>query len=303
VSLPEGMALRRGHVEDLDAVTAVLVAEEVAVKGASEWNAADTEDWWRGLELQGEAWVAEDRDGAVAGCLGLFTRGGHFTGWACVHPHFGGRGLGAALIRQAERRSREGGASRLHLGSLGENRAANRLFESAGYSRVRHHFRMLIELDGPPPPPEWPSAITHSTFDLDDAEAVHAAIQEAMHDDWMFSPTTFEEWQRIRLESPDFDPTLWFVAREGNEVAGVIRGDPKRWGVGWVGMLGVRRPWRRRGLGLALLRRSFAEFHERGERRVGLGVDAANPSGATRLYERAGMHVEAEHFTWEKEFA
>jgi mycothiol synthase len=68
-------------------------------------------------------------------------------------------------------------------------------------------------------------------------------------------------------------------------------------------MLGVRRPWRRRGLGLALLRETFGLFYDRGEGRVGLGVDAENPSGATRLYERAGMHVEAEHQTWEKELA
>jgi mycothiol synthase len=105
----------------------------------------------------------------------------------------------------------------------------------------------------------------------------------------------------MRIDAPDFDPALWTVARDSEEVAGVIRCDPRRWGGGWVGVLGVRRPWRRRGLGLALLQRSFGTFFDRGERRVALGVDAENPSGATRLYERAGMHVEAEHLTWEKE--
>jgi ribosomal protein S18 acetylase RimI-like enzyme len=160
---------------------------------------------------------------------------------------------------------------------------------------------MVIGLDEPPPPPEWPPGITAAPFDLADARAVHAAIQEALADDWGHTPTSFDEWTRIRLESPDFDPSLWTVAWDEDEVAGVIRGDPKRWGGGWIGMLGVRRPWRRRGLGLALLRRTFVELLSRGERRVGLGVDAQNPSGATRLYERAGMHVEAEHLTWEKE--
>jgi ribosomal protein S18 acetylase RimI-like enzyme len=63
----------------------------------------------------------------------------------------------------------------------------------------------------------------------------------------------------------------------------------------------VRRPWRQRGLGLALLLQSFRAFHERGENRVGLGVDSANETGATRLYERAGMRVVAEDVVWRKE--
>jgi ribosomal protein S18 acetylase RimI-like enzyme len=302
-SLREGLTVRRGRAGDVDAVTAALVAEEVAVRGRSAWDGSDTADWWRALELQGEAWVAEADGGAVAGCLGLFTRGGSFNGWAAVAPEFAGQGLGVALIRLAEERAGKLGGSRLHLGSFAQNAAATRLFEGLGYRVVRHHYRMLIELDERPPPPEWPPGIAHGRFDLADARAVHAAIQEALADDWGFTPMAFEEWQRSRLESPDFDPTLWTVAWEAGEVAGVIRCDPRRWGAGWVGMLGVRRPWRRRGLGLALLRRSFAKFYERGERRVGLGVDAQNPSGATRLYERAGMHVEAEHLTWEKELA
>jgi mycothiol synthase len=303
VSAETKFAVRRGRAADVEAVTEALVAEEEAVTGGSRWDSSDTADWWRGLELEGESWVVEPAPGVVAGCLGLFTRGGAFNGWASVAPAFAGRGLGAELIRLAEERTRELGGSRLQLGSFSQNEAASRLFEGLGYTVVRHHYRMAIELGSPPPAPEWPSGITPAVFDLADARAVHAALQEALADDWSHTPTSFAEWKRIRLESPDFDPTLWTVAWDGDEVAGVIRGDPKHWGGGWIGVLGVRRPWRRRGLGLALLRRAFAEFLSRGERRVGLGVDAQNPSGATRLYERAGMHVEAEHLTWEKEVA
>jgi mycothiol synthase len=301
VSAPTGLAVRPGRPDDVEAVTTALVAEEMAVTGSSTWDASDTADWWRGLELQGEAWVVDAEPGVVAGCLGLFTRGGQFDGWASVAPEFAGQGLGTALIRLAEERASELGGSRLHLGSFAQNDAATRLFDDLGYSVVRHHYRMVIELEERPPAPEWPPGIAVTSFDPADARKVHAALQEALADDWSHTPTTFEEWKRIRLESPDLDPSLWTVAWDGTEVAGVIRGDPKRWGGGWIGVLGVRRPWRRRGLGLALMRRTFAEFLDRGERRVGLGVDAQNPSGATRLYERAGMHVEAEHLTWEKE--
>jgi ribosomal protein S18 acetylase RimI-like enzyme len=83
----------------------------------------------------------------------------------------------------------------------------------------------------------------------------------------------------------------------------VARCDAYRYGGGWVAGLGVRKPWRKRGLGLALLQRTFRLFHERGERSVGLGVDSENPTGATRLYERAGMHVESESVTFERSLA
>jgi ribosomal protein S18 acetylase RimI-like enzyme len=66
-----------------------------------------------------------------------------------------------------------------------------------------------------------------------------------------------------------------------------------------VNELGVRNPWRRRGLGLALLRHAFAELGRLGADRVGLGVDAENVTGALRLYERAGMHVTRRYDTWE----
>ena len=54
-------------------------------------------------------------------------------------------------------------------------------------------------------------------------------------------------------------------------------------------------------LGRALLLQAFGELHARGATRVGLGVDAENPSQATRLYESVGMYVEADHATSLKE--
>ena len=62
----------------------------------------------------------------------------------------------------------------------------------------------------------------------------------------------------------------------------------------------MRRPWRRRGLGEALLRESFLRFAERGKRAAGLGVDAENTTGAVALYERVGMHVVRRSDTWER---
>jgi ribosomal protein S18 acetylase RimI-like enzyme len=101
-----------------------------------------------------------------------------------------------------------------------------------------------------------------------------------------------------------FDPSLFFLAMDGDEIAGISLCPPSAIGdgtMGWVGTLGVRRPWRKRGLGLALLRHSFGEFYRRGMHKVGLGVDAENLTGALRLYENAGMHIESAFDLFEKE--
>jgi ribosomal protein S18 acetylase RimI-like enzyme len=50
-----------------------------------------------------------------------------------------------------------------------------------------------------------------------------------------------------------------------------------------------------------LLLHSFNEFYQRGMFKIGLGVDASNPTGATRLYQKVGMKVAVEDVLYEKE--
>ena len=90
------------------------------------------------------------------------------------------------------------------------------------------------------------------------------------------------------------------IAWEGEEIAGFAL-NRYRTGIGWIRMLGVRRPWRKRGLGEALLFHSFGEFYRRGMKTIGLGVNAHNPTGATRLYQKVGMYAASGHVTYEKE--
>src|SRR5207237_10734996 len=129
------------------------------------------------------------------------------------------------------------------------------------------------------------------------------ALPEAVVGAWGCVARPFEEWKRLRREPTDVVTSLWFVAWDNAEMAGVIRCDGRKVGGGFVGALGVRGPWRGRGIGTALLRHAFVEYHRRGMPRVSLGVDAENPSGATRVYERAGMRVVAEDVVFEKDLA
>jgi ribosomal protein S18 acetylase RimI-like enzyme len=175
-----------------------------------------------------------------------------------------------------------------------------------GFAYVRTFWMMRIEFDGAPPAPRVPDGIVVRTLEPGRDEArVHAALAEGFADHWGEFFPSFEEFRHLEIEGEgsDFDPSLWFLATEGEEVvaAAVCRSStPRAEGTAVVGELAVRAPWRRRGIALALLHTAFAEFHRRGIPRAELGVDAQNPTGATRLYERAGMHVAFSWEFWEK---
>ncbi|MEK6222189.1 MAG: GNAT family N-acetyltransferase, partial [Chloroflexota bacterium] len=99
-------------------------------------------------------------------------------------------------------------------------------------------------------------------------------------------------------------PDLWFLAMDGDEIAGVSL--CRKWSIevkenGYVGTFGVRKPWRKQGLGQALLQHSFQLFHQRDYRKVALHVDASSLTGAVRLYEKSGMHVFRQYDRYELE--
>jgi GNAT superfamily N-acetyltransferase len=230
-----------------------------------------------------------------------FAHGDFFELDGFVHPDHQGRGLGAWLLARGEEHARELGKAKLQTFSLAGDQRAHRLFEQFGMHELRRYYRMMIELEEPPAPGALPEGLTLETFEPKDARAFHDALVEAFEEEWNFIAQPFEEWKERRLvEDPDFDPTLWFLVRDGDEIAATCRNEGNRNGGGYVAALGVRRPWRGKGYAKALLLHTFREFWDRGSPRVTLGVDAESPTGATHLYERVGMHVESENVVYEK---
>jgi ribosomal protein S18 acetylase RimI-like enzyme len=129
---------------------------------------------------------------------------------------------------------------------------------------------------------------------------VFAAITEAFRDHWNHIPKQFESWVQ-RKKRHGFQPGLWLLVFDGEEVAAALVGSVFPEMGGWVNNVAVRRPWRRRGIAEAMLREAFRRFAARGITPVNLGVDATNPTGATRLYEKAGMRAVREFVFFEKE--
>jgi mycothiol synthase len=285
-------ALTPALAADAAAVTEVVRAVESSLYGPSTFSQADLEDEWSDRDLERDARVAREGDRIVGyGAVGERSQDGEL--WRVegyVHPGARGRGIGRLIATGLEEEAARGGAGRIQNNALEADSAARTLLESLGYRAVRVFREMRIELDAPPPAPEWPDGLRVVAFDPErDAREFHAAHQEAFADSWDYTPREFESWWKAHIGSERFDPELWRVVRAGNEIAAGTISTGDTYGGGFVGALFTRRPWRRQGVGAALLRDAFGRFWERGERSIGLGVDAASDSGAFRLYERAGM--------------
>ena len=313
-----GFSVRPVTVDDAAAITAMLNLCGMADVGAQVANEEDTR-----TDLE-----TPDFNPATD-TLGIFTPGGDMAAYgefwnlteprvrpyffARVHPNYRSQGLGTYMLEWAAQRSEsvvadapEGVRVSLRSGTASQNEGAQQLLQNAGFSHIRTFYRMKIEMDAPPPAPQWPDGITVRTVEYtrDDIHHAYVANEDAFTDHWGHMPVGFDKWWHWVENDPNFDPTLWFLAMDGDEIAATCfcrpnsNEDPA---MGWVSDLGVRRAWRRRGLGLALLHHCFGEFWRRGQRKVGLGVDASSLTGATRLYERAGMHVYRQFMTFERE--
>jgi mycothiol synthase len=313
ITIDKDLRPRSVQWSDLEAV-AQLIYEVCAADGDAVVAVTPEElrhEWETpGFSLERDAFLVETSNGQIVGYEEFFNEHEHsrLRTDGYVHPGFKGRGLGTMLLRMVEQRAREEmilaePGVRVALQSIIDNRDpdSHELHRNEGYQPVRYHWRMEIVLKAPPAKPEFPTGIELRPFIEGEHDVkVWQAQNEAWRDHWGSHDVALEEWQRSRLKDPEFDPTLWQIAWDGEEVAGFSL-NRYRMGIGWIRTLGVRRPWRKRGLGEALLLQSFGEFYRRGASTIGLGVDAQNPTGATRLYLKAGMHPASEYATYEKE--
>ena len=253
--------------------------------------------------------VLETQDGQIIGYGEFFDSKGHadLNADIYVHPHFKKLGLIKVLLDRVDERALEelklaAPSVRVFIRSTmdGKDEEAKKAHEDSGYVPIRFNWRMEIKLNDAPPLPVWPDGIELRPFVREEhSRAVLDAVNEAFRDHWGSHERTFEDWERSRFNNADYDPSLWVIAWDGDQIAGFSI-NRFRMGIGWVSTLGVRRPWRKKGLGLALLRHSFGEFYNRGMKTIGLGVDASSPTGATRLYQGAGMYIASEFITYDK---
>lgn len=310
-----GLKLRPAKWSDLKSVAQLIL--DVCIADGDPTVAVTPEELeraWKspGFELESNTWVVQTAEGPIVGYEEFRNRYAHASlmGDGYVHPQFQGLGVGTTMLRALEVRAREEMQLAepdlrvfIRNGMMIGDIVARQMHEAEGYRAIRFSWHMEITLDEPPREPVWPAGIELRPFVKEQHDRVlFEAHEEAFSDHWGHTPGTFGHWQHHMSGRQDLDPSLWFIAwdHRSAEIAGysLCR---YRTGIGWVGTLGVRRAWRKRGLGEALLLHSFGELYKRGMKTVGLGVDAENPTGATRLYKKAGMQIAAEYVVYEKE--
>ena len=313
--------LRPFTLEDAKATVNLFNAQSQNLFGYDDCDLDEMITEWTspGLNLEDVARVVEDDQGQIIGYIEVWdTTQPHVTKyvWGVLHPEAWDPVLYRDMLTWAEACAQnrialapENARVVMSQGVPHKDKDRRIALETYGFQLVRHFFRMEIELNGASAQPIIPEGLQIVPINLDsELEAAVFATEEAFEDHWGHVKKPLEElleqWHHFIENNDDFDPTMWFLAKEGDQIAGICRSrgkmveDPY---LGWVNQLAVRKPWRRRGLGQALLLTAFGDFHQRGYKRVGLGVDATNLTNATRLYEKAGMHVTQQYDTYEME--
>ena len=276
--------------DDLRAVVELFCAYDVAYRGGVDTDDSDLTDDWDapGFDFAASTLVAEDH--------------GQVVGYATVVEEYADATVAAdrtellgPLLAWVEQ----------HPGKLEHyvpdpDRARMVVMGARGWVAARRFWRMRRELDTTSPEPVWPAGVAVRDFDRprDDA-AVHALISSSFREIGGQHERTLASWSAYLLDSPKFDPSLCLVAEAGGAVVGAaLTQDVGEYG--YVRQLAVSPAQRGRGLGLALLHEAFRRHAALGLPATALGVDAANPTGALAIYERAGMRV-VERFTrWDR---
>jgi GNAT superfamily N-acetyltransferase len=226
--------------------------------------------------------------------------------WGRVHPDWRRRGIGRAMFRWNERRTRDRAAREPQFAGPGAviggfasefEPGARAIFESEGFEAFRYAFTMIHRHVRDAEPITMPDGLEIRPVTPDQHRRIFEADDEAFQDHFEHRPGTEEDFIAT-FSQPDVDTSLWKVGWDGDQVAGGIvttiwKSENEALGVNraWLESVFTRRPWRRRGLARALIGATLVELRKRGIDEALLGVDAENPTGALALYEGLGFEV------------
>ena len=225
-----------------------------------------------------------------------------FSHLGFVLPDLRQRGIGAALLAWVEQRARQiaagqpAGCTRwLEANASAGERAKHALLQASGYAPARYHHLMRRPLTAPIAVPALPRGLMLRPAHPDDYQAILAASNEAFRDHWGNLTASWEEFSAW-IAHPDTDVSLWHIAWDGEQVAGMVLAEiPRAENLEYCRMRGyltnvcVRRPWRGRGLARALMLHTLRALRMRALSEVLLEVDTENALGALRLYESLGF--------------
>ena len=327
MDVPEGLEARPTQPEDVEAVTALMRAVDIAGCGHTtsnlEWTEAalsdSATDWgygsatlWRAGEAVGMLIIA---DGLVTGqgwSMDIFARPGDPK----IHA------INGALIDAGLREGRyrwdalymdpEAPLPTSRAAIYANDGALRTDLEKRGFEEVRRYLQMKRD--------HWSvEGLTGGSQDSDpgagsgagpaqgyrirqfrntdeDWRAAHAVTSAAFADHFDYVALEFDEW-RQHLVGGTEDFTQWWLAEHDGQVVGEAMGSNRYASedYGYVSSIGVLREHRGNGVARALLEACIADDIERGFLGTILHVDATSPTGATHLYESVGMTTDSEY--------
>ena len=282
--------IRASTPGDFEAVFELLTARSIAAVGESELQRGHLALEWRLANT--DRFVATD--GGVVGYAAL--DGAHDVVLAAREDD-----EYDALLDTIERRARQRGFDTLTAIVVPQDASFHALVGRAGFEHQGDVLRMWRRLDNGRSAPAWPGDVSIRTYTDEDAPRVRALLDEAYAPwDDAYVARPHDDWLQWMTGHDEFDPALWFLVERGDELVACALHWREHERKGWVKDLVVRERDRGRGLGTSLLHAGFAEYARRGVDRVGLKVDAENPTGAPRLYERVGFVTDRRYGMWVK---
>ena len=303
--LPAGYAARPATADDVDAIVELFDAYDVWDFGRTDSVREHLEADWAssGFDPRSDSWLVTEASGGVVGFAYVQGMPAETArdAFGLVHPVHHGRGIGGFLVANTERRARTRPGMKpaaVRNFATTTDASARALLEDHGYGRVRvfWHMERMLGHDPDPAPIE---GIVLRPMRPGEERDVHAVMEESFAEHWGDATPPFDEWGRF-MDRPGFAPGMAILAVEREEIVGGVISTSAS-DAAWVRELAVRPAWRGRGIGTALLSSAFADLSRRGVAEVRLNVDAENQTGATRLYERAGMTVRRQWLVYEKQ--
>lgn len=302
--LPDGLTAGPASESDASAIAALLASRSLAVIGVIDTDEVEIRSVLTAPDAGGRFAVVRDAAGELVAFVGLWSpeSSAHVLAIVELREELVGTPVHEALLSYTALKAEPIAAGRQTLvASMARDATSRALLERRGLVAVRRFLLMDCAFSGTLEPPSWPASVTSRPYvPARDLEAVHACLAEAFRDHFGGGFAALESF-RHELAGPEYAPELVTVAwRDGRVVGAAVATStfPETPGYGYVGELGVVESARGCGLGLALLLESFARLEAAGCSGCALHVDADSETGATRLYERAGMAGEERYVSY-----
>jgi len=224
-----------------------------------------------------------------------------FISWLGVLPEYRRRGVGKALAQKAIESLKERGMEIAETALDSTREVCIRLFEDLGFRLIRSSSFMKMSLDKIPFNIGENREVDMRKLDVTSEEDIillNNLENECFKEHFNYRPSQIEETRHWLLENPWLQWQAYFFAElEGKSVGYISIGIDEKYNreketlSGWINDIGVLKPFRRRGIGTALMLKGLNELKNEGLENALLYVDDENPTKAIKLYEKIGFKI------------